>query len=459
MSTINKQLKGSNLNNEDCLNDDNIIHPETNISQIVLDTESNTTLDDWVKGDAEGGMTEYPNMKSWLDENYPKGSYTLPEATNTTLGGVKLNPLYFEKQDELLSLTDTSQTWSLNDGYENAISIGSISGLFNNSNINVTIPKPSVTLALNTANERLSVTQHLGGISLESSNIALDDLAGALYSTTTLSNSLAQRYRLRLQNNTNILELYDTSIQDVVSYQALPITNYRAGNNISITNNTISATDTTYEPFDGDSNGLVPRPTINDNNTFLRSDGTWYNPKYSSTKLWTSNGLSDHYFRVDSSMLSGVAVTPKYVPLFKIHINNSNGYKVSQLFEITSRLDHIYYGKYLLTYYSNLSISGLLQIQLVDPIAEILDISAYFDNTNNDITVYRKYESDVTPDTFIVTILGQNNPLYIESGQSQPQNVYTYYCTNDFDNDEIIDSSDVVTTPVGSEISIIRNNS
>lgn len=55
----------------------------------------------------------------------------------------------------------------------------------------------------------------------------------------------------------------------------------QAGSNITIEDNTINATDTTYSNFvgtDGETAGtagLVPAPTTSDGNKFLKSDGTW----------------------------------------------------------------------------------------------------------------------------------------------------------------------------------------
>lgn len=57
-----------------------------------------------------------------------------------------------------------------------------------------------------------------------------------------------------------------------------------AGTNITITNNTISATDTTYSDFVGatsstaGANGLVPQPLVADKDKFLKGDGTWATP-------------------------------------------------------------------------------------------------------------------------------------------------------------------------------------
>lgn len=58
-------------------------------------------------------------------------------------------------------------------------------------------------------------------------------------------------------------------------------TTYTAGSNVTITNGVISATDTTYSDFTGTDGtsagtaGLVPAPTTSDTDKFLKSDGTW----------------------------------------------------------------------------------------------------------------------------------------------------------------------------------------
>ena len=57
----------------------------------------------------------------------------------------------------------------------------------------------------------------------------------------------------------------------------------RAGENIQINDGVISANDTTYNDFVGTdglmdgASGLVPKPTSNDANKYLKSDGTWAN--------------------------------------------------------------------------------------------------------------------------------------------------------------------------------------
>lgn len=63
-----------------------------------------------------------------------------------------------------------------------------------------------------------------------------------------------------------------------------------AGSNITISDNTISATDTTYSNFtgatagDAGASGLVPAPAAGDQQKFLQGDGTWANP--TATTAW-----------------------------------------------------------------------------------------------------------------------------------------------------------------------------
>lgn len=67
-----------------------------------------------------------------------------------------------------------------------------------------------------------------------------------------------------------------------------------AGTNISISGNTISATDTTYSDFTGTdgtsagTNGLVPAPATSDAGKFLRADGSWATATYSLPIATTS---------------------------------------------------------------------------------------------------------------------------------------------------------------------------
>ena len=94
------------------------------------------------------------------------------------------------------------------------------------------------------------------------------------------------------QNNPGEYFFAVTNSNLMITYVATSTTEYiesvytvqeelTAGSNISISGNTISATDTTYSDFTGASsstagaNGLVPAPAAGDDTKFLSGDGTW----------------------------------------------------------------------------------------------------------------------------------------------------------------------------------------
>lgn len=90
-------------------------------------------------------------------------------------------------------------------------------------------------------------------------------------------------YQFLFLDNRNYYEYDGTATTDTSYYYSkstiqLELT---AGNNITITGNTISATDTTYSNFTGTdgtsagASGLVPAPATTDAGKFLKADGTW----------------------------------------------------------------------------------------------------------------------------------------------------------------------------------------
>lgn len=85
---------------------------------------------------------------------------------------------------------------------------------------------------------------------------------------------------------TSTLQMQDDNLNPDTYYYAYRYDWYlqeqlTAGSNITISNHTISATDTTYSAFTGatssvaGSAGLVPAPTTSDPDKFLKGDGTW----------------------------------------------------------------------------------------------------------------------------------------------------------------------------------------
>lgn len=91
------------------------------------------------------------------------------------------------------------------------------------------------------------------------------------------------------------------------------------GNNISITNGTISATDTTYNSFVGTDGttagtaGLVPAPTVSDTNKYLKSDGTWATVSGGGGASYTAGNNIN--ITNDVISVEGLITGPGYKPL------------------------------------------------------------------------------------------------------------------------------------------------
>lgn len=112
-----------------------------------------------------------------------------------------------------------------------------------------------------------------------------------------------------------------------------------AGSNITISSDTISATDTTYSNFVGatssvaGSAGLVPAPTTSDPDRFLKGDGTWATPSaqlvemaYGESNAWAKfiaayNTGSIVYCRASSNANPGTGSQTRKA--FMAYVNNA----------------------------------------------------------------------------------------------------------------------------------------
>lgn len=110
--------------------------------------------------------------------------------------------------------------------------------------------------------------------------------------------------------NSNLMISYSATsttefIEDVYTIQE----KLTAGSNISISGNTISATDTTYSDFTGASSstagsaGLVPAPAAGDDTKFLSGDGTWSEPS-NVLHLYTSGITTSSFQLTTDTMLT-----------------------------------------------------------------------------------------------------------------------------------------------------------
>ena len=82
-----------------------------------------------------------------------------------------------------------------------------------------------------------------------------------------------------------------------------------AGSNITISNGTISATDTTYTHFTGATasadgvQGLVPGPLAGDQDKYLKADGTWATPPGTTYAAGTGIDITNNTIAIDNTVV------------------------------------------------------------------------------------------------------------------------------------------------------------
>ena len=111
MSIKDLQLKGNNFCDIECVDRNSIIHPETCVDQ-VLTGHNTQTLSEWLDEDSDpevhhGSFDTYSNLKAWLINNYPIDIPSLPTASTSTKGGIKVGN-YLTIDNEILSVDKTS---------------------------------------------------------------------------------------------------------------------------------------------------------------------------------------------------------------------------------------------------------------------------------------------------------------------------------------------------------------
>lgn len=453
MSAIDKQLIGSNFCDLDCIDNDKTIHPESCTDVIRVSHDSEVSLAEWLKNDAKGGFGDYTSMKKWLEDNYNISSdYSLPIASASTLGGIKLNTTYFDIDNTgVFSLKDVSMSFTPNADYTNYINIGSLSNVFSDNTINISIPPFVTELELN--NSELSAKSYIDNVLYNTSKILIDDLASFIANNSNLKNSFNGRWQLSITNN--IIKLTDTVAQ-TSSQATLPYTNYTAGENINIVNGAISATDTTYEAFTGTNAGLVPTSTAADTDKYLRSDGTWEVPTNTTYNVATNNtlglikigytkeenkkpvqldennqafvdteqrpivggmitsGLSAHFFRIGTGSSAGSFTADKWIPILMTYSSNIG--KCSVSFEIYGREDgKTSYAKYYLNHMSDTTYKLLCLSFYTEDTAffDYNDIKCAKVSINNTvyIVIYKRVPN-INDTMFVVNVLAENNVIY-----------------------------------------------
>lgn len=142
----------------------------------------------------------------------------------------------------------------------------------------------------------LSATNKLNADYIDYSNSANKAaITGTGAPTTSTVGSLGQIY---VDKSTGKLYVCTAVTTNPDSYTWTEYTgNYQAGANITISGNTISATDTTYSAFTGADGstagtaGLVPAPAAGDNTKFLGGDGTWKTVSVYNLPIASANDL------------------------------------------------------------------------------------------------------------------------------------------------------------------------
>lgn len=125
-----------------------------------------------------------------------------------------------------------------------------------------------------TENNKVYASATIAGASL----IVKSNIAEPHIGVTHVDNGVTKIINLKpsditLSNNT--WDGTNTSLKNALAAKQGTLT---PGTNISIVSGVISATDTTYNDFDGSVHGLVPVPSSGDSAKFLKGDGTWATP-------------------------------------------------------------------------------------------------------------------------------------------------------------------------------------
>lgn len=117
-ATKDIKLNGSNLCNTECNDKNAIVHPETCVNNVLTTHTGDKSLSDWLTYNTADptepldGFGVYNGLIPWLQHYYPVGTYTLPKATNATLGGIIVGSNLTIDNNGVLSVNMTVPTIS-----------------------------------------------------------------------------------------------------------------------------------------------------------------------------------------------------------------------------------------------------------------------------------------------------------------------------------------------------------
>ena len=165
------------------------------------------------------------------------------------------------------------------------------------------------------------------GIDIENNTISVD--TNTIQSKLTAGDNITISDGTIAATDTTYTAGTNVSISDANVISATDTT-YTAGTNVSISDaNVISATDTTYSNFIGTngssagSAGLVPAPATTDSGKFLKADGTWDTAGGSSVTVVQSTGTSTSSVMSQNATSSMVFADPSTKKQVQIGANSS----------------------------------------------------------------------------------------------------------------------------------------
>lgn len=148
-------------------------------------------------------------------------------------------------------------------------------GTANNGSIGISASSTGHEIDVKTTenNKVYASASSMGANLTVKSNVAEPHIELTFIDSNVTKQMIIRPNDIRLSNNT-----WDGNNVSLVSALAAKQGTLTPGTNISIVSGVISATDTTYNDFDGSVHGLVPVPSNGDSAKFLKGDGTWATP-------------------------------------------------------------------------------------------------------------------------------------------------------------------------------------
>ena len=288
-TTIDKQIKGYNLCNCDCVEKNETIHPETCVNQVLVGNGSIPTLDDWLRYKIVddtlvdiGGFADYNNFSAWLEDHTDVITNSLDYASESTFGLVKIG-----------------------------------------ENINVDKGVISVTFPSNPKEVDVATYNALNSVKLGNDTyipIDFTNSSSQTYIDDVDNNSYY--FPLRLTENDHAGIAIDKNLLGS-TYHVLDATHHAAGTAYTVNgsgNNTdmflkgdgtwANPASASYNVFAVGSNGLVPAPAQSNTGKFLTGGSTWRSIKsvYELSASSVSMGLLDSYIASIQSLIDSSGI-------------------------------------------------------------------------------------------------------------------------------------------------------